>query len=219
MLNIVQLIMVLVIVVGTFVSVKIPLQFFLQSAILCFCRKHIRILHRVGGRSENGNTALYHNGAGGHNAQEKGCNQKERQDNQSALPMPSEEPCRFFRVLSSFFCRLRSFLSRFCGGCTRFPGFRRHIFLFNGSFLLPTGIGVTGKLRILPLCLFVQSTKICFVCRCFCMGCVTVRFELMGVMCGVYHPHTALGNFLHPVSAFYAHIIFLRLPDFPVSCR
>ena len=39
----------------------------------------------------------------------------------------------------------------------------------------------------------------------------------MGTVCGINHPHTALGNFLNLVGAFSTHILVLGLTDFSVS--
>ena len=83
---------------------------------------------------------------------------------------------------------------------------------------MPSGIRVTGKLRIVTLGLLIQGFEIGFICRRFCVSCVAIGFELVRAMCGVNHPHTTLGSFLYPVSTFYADVILLGLSDFSVSC-
>ena len=67
------------------------------------------------------------------------------------------------------------------------------------------------------LCLLVQGFQIGFICHRFCVSCVAIGLELVGTMCGISHPHAALGNFLDFVSTFHTDIIFLGLSDFPVS--
>ena len=125
---------------------------------------------------------------------------------------------RLLCVLSGFLCRFRRFLRSLCGVLSGFACLCRHIFLFDGSLLLPSGIRVTGKLRIVTLGLLIQGFEIGFICRRFCVSCVAIGFELMRAMCGIDHPHTTLGNFLYPVSTFYTDVILLGLSDFSVSC-
>lgn len=73
-------------------------------------------------------------------------------------------------------------------------------------------------MRIVLLRLLVQGFQIGFICHRFCVSCVAIGLELVGAMCGIHHPHTALGNFLDFVSTFHSDIIFLGLSDFSVSC-
>ena len=56
-----------------------------------------------------------------------------------------------------------------------------------------------------------------FVSGCFSLGGLAIRLEFVRTVCGINHPHTALGYFLNLVGAFSTHILVLRLTDFSVS--
>ena len=217
MFDFVQIVVILVIVVSAFVGVEVLLQLRFHGTILSLGILHVVIFHGIGRTAKSGNATLYHDGAGRYNAEQKRHDKKSGKSNQSSFPMLCKELCRLLRILGGFLCRFRRFLRCLCGVLSGFACFRRHIFLFDGSLLLPSGIGVTGKLRIVTLGLLIQGFEIGFICRCFCVSCVAIGFELVRAMCGVNHPHTTLGNFLYPVSTFYADVILLGLSDFSVS--
>ena len=63
----------------------------------------------------------------------------------------------------------------------------------------------------------IQSIQVCLVRFRFGIGCITIRFELMGTMCRLNGPHTALGSFFQFVRTFHAHIIVFRFTNFSVS--
>ena len=71
MLDVVQIKMVLIVVVGAFVGVEILLQFRFHGTILRLCRQHIRVLTGVGGYVDAGCPALNQHGAGGNGAEDK----------------------------------------------------------------------------------------------------------------------------------------------------
>ena len=71
MLDVVQIKMVLIVVMGAFVGVEILLLFRFHGAILRLCRQHIRVLTGVGGYLDAGGSALNQQGAGGNGAEDE----------------------------------------------------------------------------------------------------------------------------------------------------
>ena len=216
MLDVVQFEVVLVVVVGAFVGVEILLQFRFHGAILRLCRQHIRVLTGVGGYVDAGCSALNQQGAGGNGAEDKDDYCRNAAHDKKALFVTGDELAGFLGVLRGFPRRL----CRGFGGFDRIPGafsgFGGGVLPLDGLLLLPAGVGIAGKLRVMVLCRFVQRTEVGAVC--LDLGPVRVAVWLllvraMGVLCKA---HGALRRLLHAVGALHAHIVLLMLPNLTV---
>ena len=137
MLDVVQIKMVLIVVVGAFVGVEILLQFRFHGAILRLCRQHIRVLTGVGGYVDAGCPALNQHGAGGNGAEDEDDHCRDAAHDKKALFVTGDE-------LAGFLCVLRGFPRRLCrgfGGFDRIPGafsgFGGGVLPLDGLLLLP----------------------------------------------------------------------------------
>ena len=106
MLDVVQIKMVLIVVVGAFVGVKILLQFRFHGAILRLCRQHIRVLAGIGGHVDAGGSALNQHGAGGHGAEDEDDHCRDAAYDKKALFVTGDELTGFLCVLCGFPRRL-----------------------------------------------------------------------------------------------------------------
>ena len=217
MLDVVQIKMVLIVVVGAFVGVEILLQFRFHGAILRLCRQHIRVLTGVGGYVDAGGSALNQQGAGGHGAEDKDDYCRDAAHDKKALFVTGDE-------LAGFLCVLRGFPRRLCrgfGGFDRIPGafsgFGGGVLPLDSLLLLPAGVGIAGKLRVMVLCRFVQRTEVGAVCLGLGAVCAAVGLLLVGAVGVLGKAHGALRRLLHAVGALHTHIILLMLPNLPVD--
>ena len=217
MLDVVQLEVVLVVVVGAFVGIEILLQFRFHGAILLLCRQHIRVLTGVGGHVHAGCPTLNQQGAGGNGAEDEDDYCRDAAHDKKALFVTGDELAGFLCVLRGFPCRL----CRGFGGFDRIPGafsgFGGGVLPLDGLLLLPAGVGIAGKLRVMVLCRFVQRTEVGAVC--LGLGAVRAAVGLLlvgavGVLCKA---HGALRRLLHAVGALHTHIVLLMLPNLPVD--
>ena len=140
--DIIEIIVIFIVVVGAFVVVKVVLQLSFQSTILCFCRHHIAVLYGVGGCTKGRHTALYQNGAGGNDIEHEYHQQADTGYDQRTLFVLGDELGGFLGFLGSFLCSLGGRFRRLNGIACGLTGFRCHVFLFDGAFLLPSGIRV-----------------------------------------------------------------------------
>ena len=222
MLDVVQLEVVLIVVVGVFVGVEILLQFRFHGAILRLCRQHIRILTGVGGHVHAGCPALNQHGAGGHGAEDEDNHCRDAAHDKKALFVTGDE-------LTGFLCVLCGFPRRLCrgfGGFDRIPGafsgFGGGVLPLDGLLLLPAGVGIAGKLRVMVLCRFVQRTEVGAVCLGLGPVRAAVGLLLVGAVGVLGKSHGALRRLLHAVGALHTHIVLLMLPNLPVDggqCR
>ena len=217
MLDVVQLEVVLIVVVGAFVGVEILLQFRFHGAILRLCRQHIRVLTGVGGYVHAGGSALNQQGAGGHGAEDKDNHCRNAARDKEAIFVTGDE-------LAGFLCVLRGFPRRLCrgfGGFDRIPGafsgFGGGVLSLDGLLLLPAGVGIAGKLRVMVLCRFVQRAEVGAVCLDLGTVCAAVGLLLVGAVGVLCKAHGALRRLLHAVGALHTHIILLMLPNLPVD--
>ena len=217
MLDVVQIKMVLIVVVGAFVGVEILLQFRFHGAVGGLCRQHIRVLTGVGGHVDAGCPALNQHGAGGHGAEDKDQHGGDAAHDKKALFVTGDE-------LTGFLCVLRGFPRRLCrgfGGFDRIPGafsgFGGGVLPLDGLLLLPAGVGIAGKLRVMVLCRFVQRTEVGAVCLGLGPVRAAVGLLLMGAVGVLCKSHGALRRLLHAVGTLHAHIVLLMLPNLPVD--
>ena len=217
MLDVVQIKMVLIVVVGAFVGVEILLQFRFHGAILRLCRQHIRVLTGVGGYVDAGCPALNQHGAGGNGAEDEDDHCRDAAHDKKALFVTGDE-------LAGFLCVLRGFPRRLCrgfGGFDRIPGafsgFGGGVLPLDGLLLLPAGVGIAGKLRVMVLRRFVQRTEIGAVCLGLGAVCAAVGLLLVGAMGVLGKAHGALRRLLHAVGALHTHIVLFMLPNLPVD--
>ena len=209
--------MVLIVVVGAFVGVEILLQFRFHGAILRLCRQHIRVLAGIGGHVDAGCPALNQHGAGGHGAEDKDQHGGDAAHNKKALFVTGDE-------LAGFLCAFCGFPRRLCrgfGGFDRIPGafsgFGGGVLPLDGLLLLPAGVGIAGKLRVMVLCRFVQRTEVGAVCLDLGAVCAAVGLLLVGAVGVLGKSHGALRRLLHAVGALHPHIVLLMLPNLPVD--
>ena len=217
MLDVVQLEVVLVVVMGAFVGVEILLQFRFHGAILCLCRQHIRVLTGVGGYVDAGGSALNQQGAGGHGAEDEDDYCRDAAHDKKALFVTGDE-------LTGFLCVLRGFPRRLCrcfGGFDRIPGafsgFGGGVLPLDGLLLLPAGVRIAGKLRVMVLRCFVQRTEVGAVCLDLGAVRAAVGLLLVGAVGVLGKTHGALRRLLHAVGALHPHIVLLMLPNLPVD--
>ena len=217
MLNVVQIKMVLVVVVGAFVGVEILLQFRFHGTILRLCRQHIRVLTGVGGYVNAGCPALNQHGAGGNGAEDEDDHCRDAAHDKKALFVTGDELAGFLCVLRGFPCRL----CRGFGGFDRIPGafsgFGGGVLPLDGLLLLPAGVGIAGKLRVMVLCRFVQRAEVGAVCLGLGAVCAAVGLLLVRAVGVLGKLHGTLRRLLHAVGALHTHIVLLMLPNLPVD--
>ena len=126
--------------------------------------------------------------------------------------------------LTGFLCVLHGFPRRLCrgfGGFDRIPGafsgFGGGVLPLDGLLLLPAGVGIAGKLRVIVLCRFVQRTEVGALCLGLGAVCAAVGLLLVGAVGVLGKSHGALRRLLHAVGALHAHIVLLMLPNLPVD--
>jgi len=149
-LDLVQIVVVFVVVVGGLVGIQILPQFVLLRAIVGLCRQQVGVLGEIGGRQDVGRPAAEYGRTGGYAAQQESKHEDQPQGDQAAFPMSLDKGCRPLR----FF---RGFLRRICRGLRRFPctfhGLAglysrpvcRRILPLQALFLPQTGNGVGGS--------------------------------------------------------------------------
>ena len=128
--------------------------------------------------------------------------------------------------LTGFLCVLRGFPRRLCrsfGGFDRIPGafsgFGGGVLPLDGLLLLPAGVGIAGKLRVVVLRCFVQRPEIGAVRLGLGAVCAAVGLLLVGAVGVLGKSHGAFRRLLHAVGALHTHIVLLMLPNLTVDSR
>ena len=117
MLDLVKVIMVLVVIVGTFVGVEIFLQLGFQRTVGGFGGKNVRVLRLIAGCCHTAASRAHQRRAGLQPADQHDNQQKTSQNDQHTLPMAGNE----LRCFLCLFCRF--FRCRRCGFCGFFGAF------------------------------------------------------------------------------------------------
>ena len=221
-LDLVQIKMVLVIVVGLLIGVQILPQFILHRAVGGLCRQQVRILREIGGRDNIGHASAEDGGTG--------LQQSQQHDQQQADPAHKQK-CSFvfgnklsglLRRIRAFRCTLRCCLRR----CRRVPGTMRRpvccgILLLQLLFLPHPGDGIAGcKLRILPQSLLVQRLRVGLNRRLLRVGYLPPGFQLavclpvvelaVSVADSLFHAALCQMSRLH-ADIFLLHLMHLRM--------
>ena len=218
MADLVQVIAVFVIVMGTLIAVQIALQLVFHPGVSRLRAQHSLITGGVGGAAHHRQNALRQHGAGGHPIEEDAHHQKQADHNEKALFVPPDKACGLFRFLCRLFCGLCRVLRSFDRGTGRLPRtFGGGVLFPDGSFLLPTGDWVTGKLGILPDMLLIQHIHIGLFQFSFRFCRLPVGAQLLGTARVRRQTRPALGGFFQPVGALHAHVIMLCLADLPMD--
>ena len=217
MLNLVQVEVVLVVIVGAFVAVQVFPQLVLHSTVGCFRRQHIRILQRIGGGCNTGYSSLKQRGAGGNAGHEQQYRGGDTARDEEALLVPDKKAAGLFASLGGALCRLCGGLGRFDGIPRAVPRFCGGVFLFNGLLLLPTGIGI-GSPAVFLLVLFVQRLEIGFVCGGFCLVRPAVGLFRMGAVRRFRNAPGALRRLGQGVRRLRAGVVVALLPELAVDC-
>ena len=179
-LDLVQIKMVFVIIVGLLIGVQILPQFILHRAVGGLCRQQVRILREIGGRDNVGHASAEDGGTGLQQPQQHDQQQADPANNQKRLFVFGNKLSGLLRRVRAFLCAFRCRLRR----CRRVPGAMRRpvcggILLLQLLFLPHPGDKVTGrKLRILPQSLLVQRIRIRLDRRLLCVGYLPPGFQL-----------------------------------------
>ena len=206
--DLIKIKVILVVIMRRFVIVELALQRCLHCAVLRFGGKHIAVLAGIGRYAERRYAALDQHRAGRSDVQKKHRDEQNRQRDQKAF-LVFRDPLRsFFRVLcgtlggfGSDFGRTHRAAACLCSG----------IFLFDGALLLPAGIRIALKLRILLLRLLLQRVKVGAVGASFCAVGAAVRLELVGAVRSFHRADGLLGSFFQLMCALHADVIILML--------
>ena len=217
MLDVVQIKMVFVVIVGYLVIVQQLLQLGLHCTILRFGGEHIRVPAGVGRCVDAGRRALKQNGTGGYDGHQQHNDGGNPADNEKRFLMPDDKGTGFFRIFGGSLRRLCRRFRCLDGVLRPLTGFRGGVFLLDGPFLLPAGIGIALKLRVLVLCLFIQRLDVGFIRLDLGAFGGTVGLELVGAVGAAPQPVAALGGFLQLVGALQTDVILLILPQFTVD--
>ena len=224
MLNVIQIVVILVIVMGLLIGIQILPQLVLQGTVGGLRAQQVRILGEIGGGQDVGHSAAEHGGTG--------LQQPHQQDQHKANAAHKEKelfvPCN---ELTGFLCRLRTFLRALCrglrrlrccaGGTVRCP-VRRRILLLQ-PFLLPqAGNGITGrKLGIVMERLLVKVVRVGPDCRLLRQRSVPPGFQLTVRPPVLKFPvpiaHRFLRASFHQMTGFYTRIFLLHLPHLRVG--
>ena len=161
-LDLVQIVVILVIVVGLLIGVQILPQFILHCTIGGLCRQQVRILGEIGGRNNVGHTSAEDRGTGLQQPQQHDQQQTDPADDKERLFVPGYELAGLLRRLRAFLCALGCRLRRRL--CTlraaRRPVGRRVLPLH--TLLLPdAGDGAAGcKLGVIMERLLVKRLRV-----------------------------------------------------------
>ena len=149
-LDLVQVEVVLVIVVGGLVGIQVFPQFILFGAVGFFRRQHVGILGQIGRRHDVGHPAAEHGGTGLQGAQQHHQQKADAAHDQRTFPMPLYKKGGALGLLGGFLGRLCRGLRCFSslGGLARRPVCRR-ILLLQFPFLPQAGDRIGCKLRVL----------------------------------------------------------------------
>ena len=224
MLDLVQVEVILVIVVGGLVGVQVLSQFILFGAVGFFRRQHVGILGQIGRCHDIGHPAAEHGGTGLQGAQQHHQQKADAAHDQRALPMPFQEKGGALGLLGGFlgrFCRgLRCFSSP--GGLARRPVCRR-ILLLQLPFLPQAGDGIGCKLGVLRHGFPIVEIRIGLDCRLLRLYRVPPGFLLAFrppvLDTAVSVAHSLLKAAFPQVARLDAGIFLLHLPDLAVDRR
>ena len=222
MLDLVQVEVILVIVVGGLIGVQILPQFILFGAVGFFRRQHIGILGQIGGRHDIGHPAAEHGGTGLQGAQQHHQQKADAAHDQSALPMPFQEKDGALGLLGGFLGRLCRGLRCFSGwgGLARRPVCRR-ILLLQLPFLPQAGDGIGCKLGVLRHGFPIVEIRIGLDRRLLRLCRVSPGFQLAFrppvLDTAVAVAHSLLNAAFSQVARLDAGIFLLHLPDLAVD--
>ena len=221
-LNLVQIKVILVIVVGGLVGIQILPQFILFGAVGFFRRQHVGILGEIGGRHNVGHPAAEHGGTGLQGAQQHYQQKTDAAHDQRALPMPFQEKGGALGLLGGFLGRLCRGLRCFpgLGGLARRPVCRR-ILLLQLPFLPQAGDGIGCKLGVLRHGFPIVEIRIGLDRRLLRLCCVPPGFQLAFrppvLDTAVSVAHSLLKAAFPQVARLDAGIFLLHLPDLAVD--
>ena len=221
-LDLVQLEVILVIVVGSLVGVQVLPQFILFGAVGFFRRQHIGILGEIGGGHDVGHTAAEHGGTGLQGAQQHHQQKADAAHDQRTLPMPFQEKGGALGLLGGFLGRLCRGLRCFpgLGGLARRPVCRR-ILLLQLPFLPQAGDGIGCKLGVLRHGFPIVEIRIGLDRRLFRFCCVPPGFQLTFrppvLDTAVAVAHSLFKAAFPQVARLDAGIFLLHLPDLAVD--
>ena len=216
-LDLVQIKMVFVIIVGLLIGVQILPQFILHRAVGGLCRQQVLIFGEIRGRDDVGHASTENRGTGLQQPQQHDQQQADPAHDQKRLFVFGNKLSGLLRRIRAFLCALRCRLRR----CRRVPGAMRRpvcggILLLQLLFLPHPGNEVTGrKLRILPQCLLIQRIRIGLDRRLLCAGYLPPGFQL-AVRLPVLKPAVSVADSLfhaalRQVSRLHADIFLLHL--------
>ena len=151
----VQIVMVLVIIVGTLKIVQAASQFILHRSIRGLRPQHIRVGRGERGDAQNRQPALYQCSTGGQDVEQQGQREEYGDDNTHNTPVPDKKCCGAPGFLSSPFCGPGGTLHR--GGGALAGADSGRVLFTDGPLLLPPGQGAAGKLGIILDVLLVQQ--------------------------------------------------------------
>lgn len=179
-LDLVQIKMVLVIVVGLLIGVQILPQFILHRAVGGLRRQQVGILGEIRGRDDVGHASAKDGGTGLQQSQQHDQKQADSAHKQKRLFVFGNKLSGFLRRIRTFPCALRCRLRR----CRRVPGTMRRpvcggILPLQLLFLPHPGNGIAGrKLGILPQSLLVQRLRVGLKRRLLRTGYLPPGFQL-----------------------------------------
>ena len=222
MLDLVQVEVILVIVVGGLVGIQVFPQFILFGAVGFFCRQHVGILGQIGRCHDVGHPAAEHGGTGLQGAQQHHQQKADAAHDQRALPMPFQEKGGALGLLGGFLGRLCRGLRCFpgLGGLARRPVCRR-ILLLQLPFLPQAGDGIGCKLGILRHGFPIVEIRIGLDCRLLRLCRVSPGFQFAFrppvLDTAVAVTHSFLKAAFPQVARLDAGIFLLHLPDLAVD--
>ena len=106
--DLVQIVVILMVIVGTFVVVQLTLQSSFHTAIGSFRAKNGIICGSVASGCNTGNHTFHDHGTGRHGIEQKGKHEKKPKNDGNAFLMSNHKGGGFFRVLYSLFRCFRS---------------------------------------------------------------------------------------------------------------
>ena len=117
MLDGVQIKVVLIVVMGTFIGVEVALKLCFHFAILRFRAQHIGVLRWISAGRDPGADAIHYHRAGGQAVEQKRQHQQNRGGNGKAAPVFPHIFARFLSLFSRFFAALTVFSAAFAVVC------------------------------------------------------------------------------------------------------
>ena len=212
-LDVIQRIVVFIVVMGALVGVEVFPQLVFHAGVCGFRCQHIAVRRRVRGHAHAAGGSLHQHGAGGDAGKQQQNSRRDPAHDQKALLVAGNKGRCLLGVLGGTLGRL---CGRF-GGFDRIfhagAGFGRSVLLADRPLLLPAGIGVAGKLRVLRVGFLIQRLQVCFVRTGLRAGGGPIGLQPAFVVGVVDQTSAALGGFFQLVRALHAHVVLFRLPE------